>query len=457
MPSCHCLVPDASGTRVLMERGTDGWTLPTVEHADDWFAHEAIAVARQLSDRLGIRLVALREIEEAGLHLCELEILTQEWSPSAGRRWVDRATAAALHLEPPGLRAPLLDWFRQSSRRRLPAARSPWERKGWYDGAVAWILEQAARLAYTPTGPVEQVKTAWSCSCILRTPTTAGDLYFKATYARPPAEAAVIQQLARRWPSHVPTVVAIDVSRRWMLMEDFGRRELSGMPFARWPGALRLFGRLQRECSADVPAWLGIGCPDRRMDSLVRHLEPLLSDPLLAQADPPFRLSEDDHERLRADRERRAQELLELGESPLPVSIVQQDFRDGNIAVRGRDYLFYDWSDTVLSHPFFSASRFLDAVGSGGGSSRRKGGRRLPTAVRHERLRDAYLDAWADYASRDRLLEVFRLAQRLNPLYQAIRWYLELPYCEPGSPWWRMMLSCVTESLQELLEERASA
>ena len=145
------------------------------------------------------------------------------------------------------------------------------------------------------------------------------------------------------------------------------------MPFARWPGALRLFGRLQRECSADLPVWLGIGCPDRRMDNLVSRLEPLLSDPLLAQADPPYRLGDDDLKRLRADRERLAQELLELGESPIPASIVQQDFRDGNVAVRGRDYLFYDWSDTVVSHPFFSACRFLEYVESGGGSRETKG------------------------------------------------------------------------------------
>jgi len=219
MPSCYCLVPDASGTRVLLVSSLEGWTLPTVEHSDGWFAHEAVSVARQLSERLGIRLVALREVEEPGLHLCE---------------------------------------------------------------------------------------------------------------------------------------------------------------------------------------------------------------------------------------------LLELGGSPLPDSIVQQDFRDGNVAVRGRDCLFYDWSDTVVSHPFFSACRFLEYVESGGGSPRRRGGRRLATAVRDERLLDAYLDAWAEYAPRDRLRAVFRQAQRLNPLYLAIRWHRELPYCEPGSPWWRIMLSSMTESLQELLKERAS-
>ena len=240
MPSCYCLVPEASGTRILLVSSPEGWTLPTVEHDDGWFAHEAVSVARQLSERLGIRLVALREVEEAGLRLCELENLSPEWSPASGWRWADRAAAAALHLTPPDLRTLVLAWFRQSSRRRAPSARPPWEKRGWYGGAVAWIEEQLARLGYTSNGPVDQVKTAWSCSCILRpVPTTAGYLYFKATYARPPAEVMVIQELARRWPSHVPTLVATDVgASRWMLMEDFGPRELSRVPFARWPGAL---------------------------------------------------------------------------------------------------------------------------------------------------------------------------------------------------------------------------
>jgi hypothetical protein len=434
-----------------MMSGPEGWTLPAVEHADDWFAEEAVSVARQLGERLGVRLVALREVEEAGLRLCELEILSPDWSPASGWRWVDGEDAAAQDFSPPGLRALLLAWFQQSCRRRPPPARAPWEQKGWYEGAAAWIAEQLVRLAYTPTAPVEQVKTAWSCSSILRVPTTDGYLYFKATYARPPVEVAVVQQLSRRWPRHVPTLVASDETRRWMLMKDFGPRELWRMPFARWPRALRLFGRLQRECSKGLSAWWGIACPDRRMDSLVSHMEPLLSDPLLLKADPPFRLCEEDLNRLLAAREQWASELLELGASPIPASIVQQDFRHGNVAVRGRDYVFYDWSDTVVSHPFFSACRFLEYVPTTQHSPQRRAGRRLPTAVRHKRLVDAYLGEWVEYAPRDRLQAVFRQAQRLNPLYQAIRWYLELPYCETGSPWWRAMLSSATESLQELL------
>ncbi len=295
MPSCYCLVPDASGTRVLLVNGPEGWTLPTVEHADDWFArgsgrcgppaqrtpgHPAGGTAR---GRGGGPTPLRARKHQPG-------VVAGEWlavGRSGGRRGLaTQAARPAGRSCSPGSGSPAAGGRPRRGplgrRRAGTTGRSPGLKSNWPASPIP------------PTGPVEQVKTAWSCSCILRVPTTAGYLYFKATYARPPAEVAVVQELARRWPSHVPTLVAADVSRRWMLMEDFGPRELSRMPFARWPGALRLFGRLQRECSASLSVWLGIGCPDRRMDNLVRRLEPLLSDPLLAKADPPFRLGEGD-------------------------------------------------------------------------------------------------------------------------------------------------------------------
>jgi hypothetical protein len=433
--------------RVLVTRDSEGWTLPAVEHEDNWFAHEACAVARDLGNRLGMHLTALREMEKAGLRLCELENHTPPWRPPPGARWVDRAQARTLPLHPPGQRALLHAWFRQA-RRRPPATRAPWECKGWYEQALGWIEEQLARLGYTQAGAVVQLKTAWTCSSILRVPTTAGDLYFKADYARPPAEGAVIAELARRWQRHVPRLLAADDSRRWMLTEDFGPCGLTQLPFGRWLCAIRLFARLQRECSTELERWSQMGCPDRRLERLIEHLDPLLADPILARADPPDRLSAEEMRQLHGRRGELKQECLELAGSGPPVSFVQQDFRDGNVAVRGRDYIFYDWSDTVLSHPFFSACRFLDYVGSHG----RKDGRRLPTAVRHERLREAYLEPWAPYGSRRRLREVFQRARRLNPLYQAVRWYLELPYCEPGTPGWRDTLGSVTCSLKNLLQ-----
>jgi hypothetical protein len=193
-----------------------------------------------------------------------------------------------------------------------------------------------------------------------------------------------------------------------------------------------------------------MGCPDRRPEILVRSLEAVLEDPLLEQAVPEDRLSRRERKQLFARRACLRRECLELAASGVPVSIMQQDFRDGNIAVCDRTYLFYDWSDTVLTHPFFSACRFLEYVPTT--RDRPRHGRQLSTTVRHGRLREAYLDSWTAYGSRERLRDIFRAAQRLNPLYQAIRWHQELPWCEPATPWWREMISSVTCELKRLLE-----
>jgi hypothetical protein len=434
-----------------LTRTAEGWTLPVVEHRDDWFAHEACAVARDLGTRLGTRLTALREIQKAGLRLCELENHSAHWRLPPAARWVNEGQSRDLVLEPPGQRNLLQTWFRQEARRGPPVARAPWERRGWYAEALAWIRKQLARLRLTPGSPVEQFKTAWACSCILRVPTTTGDLYFKAVYARPPKEAAVVAELARRWPRHVPRLRAVDHERGWMIADDFGPRCLGELPVPRWENAIRLFGRLQCACSEDLQVWSDMGCPDRRPEILVRSLGAILEDPVLEQADPQDRLSMRERKQLFARRASLRCECLELADSGVPVSIMQQDFRDGNIAVHDRTYLFYDWSDTVLSHPFFSACRFLEYVPTTRDRPNHRA--RLPTTVRHGRLRDAYLDAWTSYGSHDRLQKVFQAAQRLNPLYQAVRWHQELPWCEPGSPWWRDMISSVTCELKRLVAQ----
>jgi hypothetical protein len=438
----------------LLLRDPQGWSLPAVEHPDDWFAEEACNVARELGQRLKAPLTALRELETDGLRGCALENRDPGWRPPAGARWVDEAEARALPLTPPGQRMLLRAWFRQARRRWPPAGRAPWEQPGWFDEAVAWIHEQLDRIGLTPAGPVEQFKTAWSCSGILRVPTTTGMLYFKADYARPPAEGAVIAELARRWPRNVPRILAAEDTRRWILLEDFGDRSLTRLPFARWPGAMRLFARLQRAAAADLEPWIAMGCPDRRARALGETLDELKEDPVLMRADPPDRPRPEELRRLRKRRGRWAEELAALAASPVPVSFVQQDFRDGNIAVHGRTYIFYDWSDTVLTHPFFSACRFLEYVLTTRDCPRRV--RRLATRERYARLRDAYLEPWTEYASIARLRQEFERTQRLNTLYQAVRWYRELPYSEVGSPWWRGILGCTVEAVRALSLEGVS-
>jgi hypothetical protein len=49
------------------------------------------------------------------------------------------------------------------------------------------------------------------------------------------------------------------------------------------------------------------------------------------------------------------------------------------------------------------------------------------------------------------LQRAFELARRLNPIYVAIRWYLDAPYCEPTSSWGRAMREAPARELRHWL------
>lgn len=128
-----------------------------------------------------------------------------------------------------------------------------------------------------------------------------------------------------------------------------------------------------------------------------------------------------------------------------------QDFRDGNLAVvadsgaaaaggRGYRFVFYDWGDTVVGHPFFCAIRMQDYLRRPYPSPvRGPSGIDTPvvfSAGAHRRyVRDAYLEPWTGFAPAAQLRAAFRLARGLNPLWQTLRWWRELPFYERTSPW----------------------
>src|SRR5258708_13297891 len=245
MPHCFCLIPDVCGKCVLAVPAGEGlWTLPALEHDDEWFAYASTAVAGSASERYGIPMTALREHTVADCGVCELEIQAPSGPRPAGTRWITSSDLATTTLEPAALPALLRAWFLERETGAIPSVRPAWERPGWYAEAVRWILSECTRLGYAPSGPVEQLKAAWSLSSILRVNSSVGALYFKADYAKPPSEPAVINALARRWPRNVPVMVAADHARGWMLTRDFGERSLDAEPIALWQPATPPFAAL---------------------------------------------------------------------------------------------------------------------------------------------------------------------------------------------------------------------
>ncbi len=61
------------------------------------------------------------------------------------------------------------------------------------------------------------------------------------------------------------------------------------------------------------------------------------------------------------------------------------------------------------------------------------------------------MQPWTSILGHADLQRAFELARRLNPIYVAIRWYLDAPYCEPTSSWGRAMREAPARELRHWL------
>ena len=77
-----------------------------------------------------------------------------------------------------------------------------WTDPEWLAGAHAWVEEQSDALGLVRTGDVEQPHVrVWST--VLKVPTTAGPVWFKANHGPLQHEAALVTLLAERVPDRV--------------------------------------------------------------------------------------------------------------------------------------------------------------------------------------------------------------------------------------------------------------
>jgi hypothetical protein len=414
---CTLLVPDATRTRVLAVRGDDGGArLPRVRVPRGWIGNRAAECAAAAREQLGVDVLVLRDlVAPDGEALCEAT-LTAGVPATAGVAWIDVRDADDEAFAPE-IRSALARVGLEADSRR-----SPWERPGWHDDAAKWFVEVLHDHGLEVTSPPIQVKGAWSQSCVLRTEAGGRRWFFKAVGDKPPAESAVLPLLAARFPDRVPTVLSVDADRRWMVLADFGPT-MADDDWDGMAGALDEFARMQYAVAGDLDAFAAVGCPDDRGPHLLRSLAEL----------------SDQHPGLDADLmgpliDLTARELERLARAaPIPDSIVHQDLRPGNIAVGARGPVVYDWSDTVLAHPFLSAVRFLEFVTDSLGEIRFA--QPEPTDARRTGLRDAYLAPWADVYGWAEVRSAFSSAWRLQGSFLAVRWEREIASSDPDGAW----------------------
>ena len=101
----------------------------------------------------------------------------------------------------------------------------------------------------------------------------------------------------------------------------------------------------------------------------------------------------------------------ELAGHAVPPSIVHGDLHLGNVARGPAGYRFFDWSDACVAHPFFD----LLTMRRGTGFAEEEGDVEL-----RDRLRAAYLQAWAPFEPPGRLARASQLADPLGALHHAV-------------------------------------
>jgi hypothetical protein len=271
----------------------------------------------------------------------------------------------------------------------VPATGLPWSQPGWRARAQAWIDDQVE----CPAGPAEEVKIRpWSA--VLRQPTAAGDVYFKANLPTLANEPGLTRLLHGICPEHVLGVLADEPGEGWMLQADGGPTlgSLLGGPhdLVRLERMLAAYAEVQVRAAGHVDELVAAGAPDRRLPRLRVLFEDLVAE---------------DHPDFMALAGRLGDLAGRLDSYGLPATIDHSDLHAWNVLAPGDRYIVFDWHEAAVTHPFFSMLVATRSVGHG-----------------HRRLVDAYLRPWAGYGSGAELRTALNLALRLGPITRALAW-----------------------------------
>ncbi len=287
-----------------------------------------------------------------------------------------------------------------------------WTDPEWLAGAHAWVDEQTNALGLERTGDAEQPHIeVWST--VLKVPTTAGPVWFKANHGPLRHEAALVTLLAERVPDRVEPLLAADLDRGWMLMRDAGTRmrELVVVEanLARWHPVLDSVARISIAMEDDIDALLAIGVPDLRLATLPASYAALMEE---IDAAPRFRAATDQVAEL-------CEQLAAYG---IRDSVQHDDLHDGQVFVRDGRHWVLDWGDACVSHPFFVLAVALEGQIAWGLDD-------VESSVDTGPFRDTFLAPYAaahPNLSHADLVEASRLATRLGWAARAVNGHLSV-------------------------------
>ena len=446
----YALILHPTNTSILLLKAGEQWTLPRIT------ATETAGIQRELQEQMGLDVTILDALSQLNLLtgqpadsvIYAVENHRVGWLPPKNAQWIGREELAYVALAVAEHRNVIECWLDEIEPGNFPVRCVPWARTGWFDEASAWITEQLSHLGYTMVAPIEQVHVrVWST--VFRVHTSGGLLYFKAVAEGFAHEPPLTDFLSMHWPEYVPHALAVDTTRRWMLMRHAGRplRQLllAGDAATQSANSVYLqeafarYAQFQIETAAHSDTLLALGCPDRRLQMLPLLFEKLIADHAILLVGQKGGITEAELQQLHSFTPQVQEMCDELADYSLPETLHHDDFHTNNILINERGYAFFDWGDSAVTHPFCSMFIAL---------------RSTKYHLHYDdstllRLRDAYLEPWSAASSltKEELLAAFALAGRLAMLSRTLTWYIVVapleervkPEYEDAVPYWLKM------------------
>lgn len=238
---------------------------------------------------------------------------------------------------------------------------SPFARRGWLGELQSWTGEKVRSKGIELTGPFRQYNASPSFS-LIRFETNGPAVWFKAVGEPNRREFPLTLKLAQLFPEYLPELVATRPDwNGWLSLEAPGTNLGQTQEMALWERAAAALARLQVKSIGKTGSILDTGARDLRTAPLSDLADPFLG--IMAQLMerqakvPPGILGGKELDWLGAQIKDSLTLLEELG---IPDALGHLDLNAGNIIVSENGYVFVDWAEAYVGHPFLSFEYLLE-------------------------------------------------------------------------------------------------